>query len=151
MRGRLAPSNGRSIKVYMPSKIFTILSNMGRRPEMLDMSLPFVNTPFVNTYTSVATERWEKWKVSLIAGITNSITMRTNPIEEDTQEAEERETEPGRNRGIPSFGPRKDIGPETIGSGVVGYFKAFHMEARMTKYPGYNPGPKEAEDCAAID
>ncbi|RMC22158.1 hypothetical protein DUI87_03031 [Hirundo rustica rustica] len=34
-------------------------------------------------------------------------------------EAEEREREPGRNRGISSFGPRKDIGPEPIGSGVV--------------------------------
>ncbi|RMC21071.1 hypothetical protein DUI87_01928 [Hirundo rustica rustica] len=34
------------------------------------------------------------------------------------QEAEEREREPGRNRGISSFGPRKDIGPEPIGSGV---------------------------------
>ncbi|RMC20009.1 hypothetical protein DUI87_00855 [Hirundo rustica rustica] len=35
------------------------------------------------------------------------------------QEAEEREREPGRNRGISSFGPRKDIGPEPIGSGVA--------------------------------
>ncbi|RMC19600.1 hypothetical protein DUI87_03159 [Hirundo rustica rustica] len=35
------------------------------------------------------------------------------------QEADERESEPGRNRGISSFGPRKDIGPEPIGSGVV--------------------------------
>ncbi|RMC19679.1 hypothetical protein DUI87_03242 [Hirundo rustica rustica] len=34
------------------------------------------------------------------------------------QEAEEREHKPGRNRGISSFGPRKDIGPEPIGSGV---------------------------------
>ncbi|RMC01157.1 hypothetical protein DUI87_22248 [Hirundo rustica rustica] len=35
------------------------------------------------------------------------------------EEAEEREREPGRNRGISSFGPRKDIGPEPIGSGVI--------------------------------
>ncbi|RMB90051.1 hypothetical protein DUI87_33562 [Hirundo rustica rustica] len=44
-------------------------------------------------------------------------------------EAEERESEPGRNRGISSFGPRKDIGPEPIGSGVA---SASHD--RVTKY-----------------
>ncbi|RMC19781.1 hypothetical protein DUI87_03345 [Hirundo rustica rustica] len=48
-------------------------------------------------------------------------TPQWNPAEKDllkTIEAKEREREPGRNRGISSFGPRKDISPEPIGSGV---------------------------------
>ncbi|RMC12584.1 hypothetical protein DUI87_10105 [Hirundo rustica rustica] len=35
-----------------------------------------------------------------------------------SQEPKKRDREAGRNRGISSFGPRKDIGPEPVGSGV---------------------------------
>lgn len=61
---------------------------MGRRPEMLDMSLPFVNTAFVNTYTSVSTKRREKWKVRIYTclGITKlqpSVTLTSECITDD--------------------------------------------------------------------
>lgn len=52
------------------------------------MSLPFVNTPFVNTYTSVATNRWEKWKVRIyiclrITKLQFSVTLTSECITED--------------------------------------------------------------------
>ncbi|RMB92623.1 hypothetical protein DUI87_30932 [Hirundo rustica rustica] len=50
------------------------------------------------------------------------------------QEAEERESEPGRNRGISSFGPRKDIGPEPIGSGVALQLGRDHSSSIVEKY-----------------
>lgn len=83
---------------------------MGRRPEMLDMSLPFVNTPFVNTYTHVATERWEKWNVRIYIclGITKlqpSVTLTSGCITED-KFCPELHTEPTAQGGLCICGGR---------------------------------------------
>lgn len=55
---------------------------------MLDMSLPFVNTPFVNAYNKCCNKRWEKWKVRIYIclGITKlqpSVTLTSGCISED--------------------------------------------------------------------
>ncbi|RMB91818.1 hypothetical protein DUI87_31746 [Hirundo rustica rustica] len=57
----------------------------------------------------------EQFKAAIL-----SLPMEPSPTLGDMlHEAEKREREAGRDRGISSFRPRKDIGPEPIGSGVA--------------------------------